>query len=150
MITSYGGLPEGLTKEDFFNCCSAPRNKAIMRIFKDVDLVEQLGSGMKRILKVYDTSIFDIRDNFLIVTFPFDKEKILNDSVNDSVNDRLTMSEKKILEQLRKDNHLSAVLLNEKTGISVSQINRIYKSLKEKGYIERIGTDKVGYWKILK
>ena len=74
-ITSYGGLPEGLTKEDFFNCCSAPRNKAIMRIFKDVDLVEQLGSGMKRILKVYDTSIFDIRDNFLIVTFPFDREK---------------------------------------------------------------------------
>jgi len=70
-ITSYGGLPQGLSRENFFRCRSMPRNRELMRIFKDVDLVEQLGSGMSRILKVYDQSIFTFEDNFLIVTFPF-------------------------------------------------------------------------------
>lgn len=34
-----------------------PRNRELMRVFKDVGLVEQLGSGMSRILKAYDKDI---------------------------------------------------------------------------------------------
>ena len=43
-ITSAGGLPEGLSKQEFFEGFSVPRNKELMRIFKDLELVEQLGS----------------------------------------------------------------------------------------------------------
>ncbi|MCF0201510.1 MAG: putative DNA binding domain-containing protein, partial [Bacteroidales bacterium] len=32
-ITSYGGLVEGLSKEDFYNCCSMSRNRELMRVF---------------------------------------------------------------------------------------------------------------------
>ena len=49
-ITSAGGLPEGLSKQEFFEGFSVPRNKELMRIFKDLELVEQLGSGIPRIL----------------------------------------------------------------------------------------------------
>ena len=73
-ITSYGGLPQEITQEDFFNGVSAPRNKELMRVFKDVDLVEQLGSGMERIMRVYDKSIFEFLPNFLRINFYFDKE----------------------------------------------------------------------------
>lgn len=73
-ITSYGGLPQEITQEDFFNAVSAPRNKELMRVFKDVDLVEQLGSGMERIMSVYDKSIFEFLSNFLRINFYFDKE----------------------------------------------------------------------------
>lgn len=73
-ITSYGGLPQEITQEDFFNAVSAPRNKELMRVFKDVDLVEQLGSGMERIMSVYDKSIFEFLPNFLRINFYFDKE----------------------------------------------------------------------------
>lgn len=73
-ITSYGGLPQEITQEDFFNAVSAPRNKELMRVFKDVDLVEQLGSGMERIMSVYDESIFEFLPNFLRINFYFDKE----------------------------------------------------------------------------
>lgn len=45
-----GGLPEWLDREDFFKGVSIPRNKEIMRIYRDLDLVEQLGSGLPRIL----------------------------------------------------------------------------------------------------
>ncbi|MBQ6341611.1 MAG: hypothetical protein IJI41_00660 [Anaerolineaceae bacterium] len=57
-ITSYGGLPIGFSREDFFKCRSMPRNRELMRIFRDLGLVEQLGSGMGRILRSYDQSVF--------------------------------------------------------------------------------------------
>ena len=49
-LTSYGGLIPGQSKKDFFSCSSMPRNRELMRVFKDLGLVEQLGSGMSRIL----------------------------------------------------------------------------------------------------
>ncbi|MDR3243222.1 MAG: putative DNA binding domain-containing protein [Elusimicrobiota bacterium] len=70
-ITSYGGLPSGLTREGFFKSFSIPRNRELMRVFKDIELVEQLGSGMGRILEVYDESNFELLSNFLTVTFHF-------------------------------------------------------------------------------
>ena len=36
-------LPESLTREEFFNGISIPRNKELMRIYRDVELVESLG-----------------------------------------------------------------------------------------------------------
>lgn len=69
-ITSYGSLPEGLSKEEFFEGYSIIRNKELMRIFKDLDLVEQLGSGIPRILQAYAQDSFHFSENFLRVTLP--------------------------------------------------------------------------------
>ena len=44
-----------------------------MRIYKDLDLVEQLGSGMHRILQKYPQSIFRFSENFLEVCFEFEE-----------------------------------------------------------------------------
>ena len=48
-----------------------PHNRELMQVFKDVGLVEQLGSGMSQILKTYDKSIFDISEHFINVQIPF-------------------------------------------------------------------------------
>lgn len=69
-ITSYGSLPEGLSEEDFFAGVSMPRNKEIMRIFKDLELVEHLGSGVPRILQSYGRENFHFLDNFIRMSFP--------------------------------------------------------------------------------
>ncbi|MBG0764438.1 MAG: putative DNA binding domain-containing protein [Tissierellales bacterium] len=122
MITSTGGLPQNLSKEEFLSGVSAPRNKEIMRIFKDVKLVEHLGSGVKRILEVYDESVFNISQNFIRVTFMFDKE-LINVGENDQEttkkrprNDQkesknqeeilLTNSQKRIVEEMLKNNQI--------------------------------------------
>ncbi|NOR44724.1 MAG: transcriptional regulator, partial [Candidatus Delongbacteria bacterium] len=86
-ITSYGGLIEGLSEEDFFSGRSMPRNRELMRIFRDLEFVEHLGSGMNRILKTYDRSIFKLSENFLEIIFPFaddflDSTKQVTDPVN--------------------------------------------------------------------
>jgi predicted HTH transcriptional regulator len=54
-ITSYGSLPEGLSQAEFFSGVSNPRNKELMRVFRDLEMVEHLGSGIPRILKAYPT-----------------------------------------------------------------------------------------------
>ena len=68
-ITSFGGLPQGITKDEFFEGFSVPRNKELMRIFRDLDLVENLGSGVPRILKSYGKECFLFTSNFLRMTF---------------------------------------------------------------------------------
>ena len=45
-ITSFGGLPVGMTEREFFEGYSVPRNKELMRVFRDLDLVEHLGLSL--------------------------------------------------------------------------------------------------------
>ncbi len=47
-----------------------------MRVFKDVRLVEQLGSGVQRILNAYDRGVIKFSMNFLKVIFPINNAGI--------------------------------------------------------------------------
>ena len=74
VITSCGGLPYGISQEEFFSGTSIPRNKELMRIFRDVELVEHLGSGIPRILQSYPKESFRFMENTLRVIFPIDED----------------------------------------------------------------------------
>ena len=93
-ITSYGGLIEGLSVEEFFNGRSMPRNRELMRVFRDLELVEHIGSGMNRILKVYDRSIFKLSEHFLEVIFPYEPDYLeatkATEQVTEQVNTEVT------------------------------------------------------------
>jgi len=41
----------GMTQEEFFGGVSRPRNSEIMRIFKDLEYVERLGSGIPSVVE---------------------------------------------------------------------------------------------------
>jgi predicted HTH transcriptional regulator len=51
-VTNPGGLPFGLTLEAAMSGVSRLRNRVIGRIFRDLNLIEQWGSGISRILSV--------------------------------------------------------------------------------------------------
>lgn len=55
-----------------------------------------------------------------------------------------------LLNTIKEDNNLTQSQMAEKLNISVRQVSRRLRELKEKGVIERIGSDRKGYWKILK
>jgi ATP-dependent DNA helicase RecG len=71
-ITSAGIVHPGQEREDFFAGYSIPRNKTLMRVFKDLKLVEYLGSGMPRILKVYPRDTYEFSSRFIRTAFPID------------------------------------------------------------------------------
>ncbi len=149
-LTSYGGLISGQSKEDFFSCSSMPRNRELMRVFKDVGLVEQLGSGMSRILRFYDKSIFHISGHFLKAVFPFSVQKentntVHGDNIGDNIGD-----EKQVLLLLEKEPNLTAKKMSEQTGFSTRKISRIIQGLRKTGQIIRVGSARKGYWKINK
>ena len=96
VVTSCGGLVADLSKEDFFKCRSMPRNRELMRVFRDMELVEQIGSGMSRILNAYDRSVFELSPSFTIVTFPFEEAFIsqygmISGKINGKINPLLTV-----------------------------------------------------------
>jgi predicted HTH transcriptional regulator len=47
-----------------------------MRVFKDLGLVEYLGSGVLRILKVYPRDAFTFSRHFIRIAFPASKEAL--------------------------------------------------------------------------
>lgn len=163
-ITSTCSLPDGLSLEEFFQGFSIPRNKEIMRIYKDLDLVEQLGSGIPRILESYSKECFKFTEHFLRMSFPIHKE-IEDSLINDEVKkggpiggpmggpiggpiNRLTYRQVEVLSLLRESNTLSKRELGKLLNINVSAAQAHIDLLKEKGYIKRIGGTR-GYWEII-
>ena len=151
-ITSYGGLISGQSKKDFFSCSSMPRNRELRRVFKDVGLVEQLGSGMSRILKFYDKNIFEISEHYIKVIFPFsssnDEKNIANGDINGDISGDINGDEKRILLLLQKEPGITAKRISDETGFSTRKISRIIKNLREKKRIVRVGSARQGYWQI--
>jgi len=154
VVTSYGGLIPGQSEQDFFSCSSMPRNRELMRVFKDVGLVEQLGSGMSRILKVYDRSIFNISEHFIKVEFPFSvsdvNPNIVNSNETVNYNSVLTVSssddnsniannneigndngnENSVLNTLKNEPAITAKRMAEVMNVSARKIAVLLNSLK--------------------
>ena len=151
-ITSDGGLVYGQSEEDFFSFASMPRNRELMRVFKDVGLVEQLGSGMSRILKEYDKSIFSISPRSIKVVFPCPEEQKVEGKVEGKVDGKvareLSATQLKIVNAMKEDPMITAAKLAKLFGMSEYGIRKNIAKLKGAGVIERLGSDKTGSWKV--
>ena len=148
-ITSTGGLPHGVTKEEFLKGYSFPIHPELMRVFKDLELVEQLGTGVIRILKSYDENVYEFTPNFIRVNFKYNEYNNLLENINESIF-KLNETQEKILSSLRENNNLTQKDLIDKLNISRTSITNNLRILKDNGYIDRVGSKKTGYWRILK
>ena len=160
-ITSAGGLPQELSQEEFLEGVTAPRNKELIRVFKDVDLIENIGSGVLRILDAYDKSCFKFMEHFLRVTFkyrenPFKYNSKNNVSADDTLNDtingtlKLNKNEQQILDLIINNNKITREEIATKTKLSDRTISRAIRHLQDEKVILREGSKKTGHWKILK
>ncbi len=66
------------------------------------------------------------------------------------VTEKVTEKEMKVLELLIEDPGYTTNYIAEKLSLNRKTISLRIKSLKEKGIIVRVGSDKKGYWKIIK
>jgi len=71
------------------------------------------------------------------------------DTVSDTVNPQNDTVNDTVLNLIRQNNKITAVKISELLNISLSTVKRKIKKLKEKSIIERVGSDKTGYWKII-
>ncbi|HBG20435.1 MAG TPA: transcriptional regulator [Desulfobulbaceae bacterium] len=159
-ITSMGGLPYGVDEEDFFSGFSVPRNKEIMRVFRDLEIVEQLGSGVPRILKTYGRNAFEIRKSFVRVVFSYEKpfentgsiplhtETRVETRVKTRVETRVETSQL-ILETLAENPTLTLAQLAKMIDKSISAVERASSKLVKEGRLRHVGPRKGGHWQVL-
>ena len=154
-ITSAGTIHSGEEREDFFAGYSIPRNKTLMRVFKDLDMVEYLGSGMPRILKAYSRDAYVFSSRFIRTVFPVDPSALeLEKEVAQTDTGAEKMSEKvsekvseKILEVVRRNPEVTISELAKETGVTTRTVERHIKRMQGEGILERIGGRKEGHWK---
>lgn len=178
-VAKYAGTDRDILIANNERGVSSPRNKELMRVFRDVDLVESIGSGMRRIGKVYSLkSIFSFSTNFIRTSIPFHSQKTVNNpddetifgnennnfgSVNGSANQTEPTKRQLNILNLIKDavNTYGRVNGRVKKGLTTKEIisklnlseRTIYRelaALKQLGLIQRIGSDKTGHWEVVR
>lgn len=152
-ITSMGGLPIGVSVDDFFSGLSAPRNKELMRVFRDLELAEHLGSGVPRILDFYSKEVFTISENFIRITFPFENAyveldnrtdgAVVNAAVNAVVN-AVEEQNKLIVDFVAKNPGCRKPMIAAFLKINVRTLERYIKNLVDNGRITFKGAPKSG------
>lgn len=152
VISSNGGIQEGVNQKEFLEGFSNPRNPELMRIFRDLNFVEQLGTGIQRVLKVYSKDIFEFFPNHIRVTVYFkDNEFLLNDKKELEINNYvLNEIQKSILKLILDKPNITQEELGKLLGVTLKTISRNFKVLIENDYVRRIGANKNGYWQVIK
>lgn len=133
-ISSPGGLPPGISKEEYLNGnVSILRNPIIAGVFYRLNFIEQFGTGVMRIIKEYKQSTskpkFDISENNIRIILPVIKIG----------NSNLSEDEVKIYNILKAEVELSRAALDEKSGFNKSRTIRVINKLGEKNLIRKLG-----------
>ena len=156
-ISSFGGIQSEFTEEEFLQGYSAPKNPELMRVFRDLELVEHLGTGIRRILKRYDKSIYHFYPHFIRVSikynqneFEYDNKINTNDSKLDYSKSELNNIQKGIIGLMLDRPKITQEEMSNLLGVTPRTIRNHIKYLIDNDYIERVGANKNGKWKVVK
>jgi len=148
-IISYGGLPLGLSEENFFQGDSHPVNKALQTIFTQLDYAEQTGHGVPVIVKAYGRNAFQISENFINVTIPYSfvpEWAIATERLNEEKG-LLNRTQKVVLDYLKSNPSSTSEEVAKAIGVSTSTVRKTFVKLKKTGFIKRHGSKRDGYWR---
>jgi predicted HTH transcriptional regulator len=134
-FTNPGGLPFWQTIEKALAGSSRIRNRVIARVFRELRLIEQWGSGLRRIVEACQEHglkpplIEELNNQFRLILY------------SEQIEEMITCHwEQTLLEYLRKENTISAKLVMKLWKVSARTTRIRLKKMQEKGLIVRIGT----------
>ena len=139
-----------------------------MRVFRDVELVESLGTGLQRVLKVYGKECFVFIDHFTRVVIPYawlpgegnypektistqkTTQKTSQKTIQKTIQKKLTTIQKNILEYMAAHpNATQQNMAHDITIVSLGGVKYNLQVLQKNGFLRRIGPDKGGHWEII-
>lgn len=152
-ISNCGKLPDTWTVDNLFQKHSSiPYNPIIANVFYLVGLIESWGRGIEKIVDACKenntpTPIYTIHPSDIMVEFDAAKDFLI--IIPDKFNGIITDKEKEVLMLLIENPSYTRANLSAKLNLSNKTIAARIKTLKDKGIIERVGNDRLGYWKII-
>lgn len=142
-LRNRGPLPPAQTMEGFFCGESIPVNGKLSEIFLQLHISEKSGRGVPKIIELYGKDAYSFRENSIVVTIPFRRVT--------QVGGRKPLSERRqrIISAMRDNPNITTKELGGLLEINTSAVQKHISFLKANQYIERIGIDKTGHWKVL-
>lgn len=133
-ITSPGGLPAGLSKDEYMKGqISLLRNPIIGNLFFRLRYIEKFGTGILRINRAYEQALvkseYKIFDNSITIILP----------VITSI-DKLTIDERKIVELLKGNLKLSRTEIEKQTKLNKDKAIRLLNILIDKNILTKQGS----------
>ena len=161
-IVSPGGVPKGITKENFGKR-SIARNPIIADLLRRAHYIEKAGTGIGRMRELMkDAGLKEpefqydefFESNFLRPSY-YDKNygtyDLSNKNPNKVNNYKIPLSklQQEIVNIILEKPNVTQTDIAKKIKVSRQSIATNIKELKENAVIERVGSNKKGYWKIL-
>ena len=146
-IWSPGLLPKEINiKNILLENRSIPRNKKLVEIFHQIELVENWGAGFQRIIEECEKNgneIPEFSEKAGAFVIAFEKRN------QEKLGEKLGENRKNILALIQENKNITIPELSEKINISSTAIENNIAKLKEKGLLKRIGPDKGGHWEVI-
>ncbi len=146
-ITNPGGLVNGLTMDDLGKR-SLSRNNLLFGLMQRMDLIEKVGSGILRMRNAMDEyglkgPRFDVNDNWFTIIYDRPVDMWSKGSQKTA-----QKTAQKILELIKVNPHITINELSEQIKISDRAVKNHIKKFKDEGFLERVGSDKGGFWRV--
>ncbi len=155
VVESPGTLP-GIVRINNMRQVHFSRNPKIAEFLHEYEYVQEFGEGVDRMYEEMQKAGLPAPE-YTSVSFMLNatirNSQTTNDLVNDLVNDpvnNLTVREANIYKMIASNPDLSIPEIANILSVSESTVKRSIRSLKQKHYIERSGSDKNGKWIVLK
>lgn len=128
-----------------------PKNPKIAKIFKEIGLADELGSGVRNMVKytkIYSGGIPEFKEDDIFKTNVPLIIDVDNVGLDVGLNVGLNEIQNKILKLISNNKNVTQKEISEELNTTKRTIERNIMILKEMHLIERIGSRKSGYWKI--
>lgn len=153
-IFNPGSFANPFTPEEYVrkNLSSITRNALIAKCMYLCKKIEAFGSGIKRIDSLCKDAGIEYTYENTEIGFTFILKRKQDRNVTEIVplDVTLTMTEQAILVLLRENPELTREELAERTSKTVRTVQRALNTLREKGYLRRIGSKRTGRWQVVR
>lgn len=152
-ITSPGMLYGDLTIDMIKRGRTRIRNAAIAEAFGRMYVIEGWGTGIRRMIDackeygVQEPVFTEVGTDFRVEFFR--KTLSVRTDRTDNRTENLTQKQEQIIALIRDNPEISTTAMAKALSCSRSTVSEAIKELKNKKIVERVGSDRKGYWKIL-
>lgn len=165
IYTENANLSHGYGALDIATFEPFQKNPPISKVFREIGLADELGSGMRNTYKY--TKMYSggepqfVEGDIFRITIPLSEvatvtvgpDSILTSGgdINGDINGDIKLSEtdKKVLAVIKGNPHMKRPDMVLSLNIGKSTLDRSLKKLKDAGFLKRVGSNKTGYWKVL-
>ena len=164
-IANDGKLPDNWTLEEFLGKHrSSPFNPLIAHVFYLAGYIESWGRGIEKIFAACESDgiyppKYTVHPRDIMVKLSAPEERVIRsgkrivtkgftERFTERFTEKVTERELAVIEIIADNENITTTEVSKKLGKSRTTVSKIIKSLKERGIIERIGSDRKGQWKL--